>query len=370
MNSLATSLRPAWMEVDLQALTHNAGLVRQRVGDDVQIFAVVKSHGFGCGAPEAGRAALAGGANALAVGDPADVQSIRAAGIDAPVLLYASTSPQDAAATARLGAIVTIHDLPSLEAYAALDQPVEAFLKVEAGLGRLGVRPSDFQQVFDKALAPNSLSLTGIYTHLNAPDDSQWIQVQMAVYRQACQAAEQRGLQNLTYMVASSHVVLGYEELHLNAVNPGRFLFGLIEGSWAEIEKPRPVMRAIKSRIIQTKQFDAGDVVGFLGPDPIERDTRLAVLPIGFGDGFNHLGTLGEVLICEQRAPVVGRRGIEHTVVDISAIAAAQSGSEAVLLGTQGENYIEAAELAEWLGLPILELMPRLARNLPKQYIE
>ena len=261
-------LRPAWAEIDLGALKHNVGLVRRRVGPRVKIFAVVKSHGFGCGAGPAGRAAIDGGADALAVGDPEDVRDIRNDGNDVPVLLYASTPPDVAGEVAALGAIVTIHDLESLRAFAALDRPVEAFVKVEAGLGRLGVPPEGWGTVFETARRSDTLRLTGIYTHLNAPDDPDEIAQQIARYDEACRQAEAMGLEGLTRMVASSLVTLGYPGLRYDAVNPGRFLFGLVEGRWAEIDAARPVIAAVKSRVIQVKEFAANEVVGFLGSKP------------------------------------------------------------------------------------------------------
>ena len=363
-------LRPTWIEIDLTAITYNVSLVRKRIGPDVQLFAVVKSHGFGCGPALAARAALAGGADALAVGDAGDAEDIRAAGIEAPILLYASTTPDVAAQVAALNVIVTIHDVESLQAFANQATPVEAFMKAEVGLGRLGVLEEDWQTVFDTARASNSLNLTGIYTHLNAPDDPDCIKYQIVVFDRACAAAESQGFKNLTQMVASSHVVLGYEELCYNAVNPGRFLFGLVEGKWAEIDIAKPVMSSIKSRVIQTKMFAPGDIVGFLGPKPLSRSTRLAILPIGFGDGFNHLPPLGEALVKGQRVPILARRGIEHTVIDVTEVPDVKVGSEAVFLGSQGNESIGPDELAAWVGLPVLELLPRLARTLPKIYLE
>ena len=284
----------------------------------------------------AARAALAGGANALAVGNPDDARAIRDAGIDAPMLLYASTAPDGAADVAALGVIVAIHDLDSLRAFANLGTPVEAYMKAETGLGRLGVPSADWETVFATVRDSPSLEQPGIYSHLNAPDDADGIRRQIAVYEGACAAAENGGFHGFTRMVASSHVVLAYEQLRYDAVNPGRFLFGLVEGKWADIDPARPVIDAIKSRVIQTKEFGAGEVAGFLGPEPLDRVTRLAVLPIGFGDGFNHrapLGEfLGEFLVEGRRVPIVGRRGIEHTVIDISAVPGVAVGSEAVLL--------------------------------------
>ena len=362
-------LRSSWVEIDLAALRHNVALVRERVGRGIKIVAVIKGDGFGCGAARTAEAAMAGGADGLAVGDPRDVEAIKHAGITAPVLLYASTLPEAASEIAALGATVTIHDAESLDAFAALNRPLEAYMKVETGLGRLGVSAGEWESAFDAITRAEGLRLTGIYTHLNAPEDSAAIKIQIEAFQRACQTAEAAGLKNLTRMVASSHVVLGYPELNYDAVNTGRFLFGLVEGAWAEMAPARPVIAAIKSHVIQVKEFDPGSYVGFLGSELLERATRLAVLPIGFGDGFNHRAPLGEVLLEGRRAPVVGRRGIEHTVVDVSAIDEVRVGSEAVFLGSQGAERIGGGELAGWLGLPQLELLPRLARSLPCTYL-
>ena len=363
-------LRSSWVEIDLAGLRHNVALVRDRVGREVKIVAVIKSDGFGCGVVRTGQAAIAGGADALAVGDPRDVQAIRDAGVGAPILLYASTLPEAASDVASLGATVTIHDAESLGAFAALNRPVEAYMKVETGLGRLGVNRHEWEGAFAAIARAKALRMTGIYTHLNAPEDRAAIEGQIAAFQRACACAEAAGLNDFTRMVASSHVVLGYPELNYDAVNTGRFLFGLVEGAWSEMAPTRPVIASIKSRIIQVKDFAVGSYVGFLGGEVLDRPTRLAVLPIGFGDGFNHRPPLGEVLVEGIRAPVVGRRGIEHTVVDVSAVAGVRVGGEAVLLGGQGTDRITGAELAGWLGLPQLELLPRLARTLPRVYLE
>ncbi len=363
-------LQSSWVEIDLAALRHNVALLRDRVGRDVEIVAVVKSDGFGCGAARSAQAAVEGGADALAVGDPRDVVAIRDAGVDAPVLLYASTLPEDASEVAALGATVTIHDTESLKAFAALNRPVQAYMKVETGLGRLGVNPDEWESAFAAIKRAESLRLTGIYTHLNAPEDAEAIGLQIEAFQRACDAAAAAGLNNVSRMVASSHVVLGYPELDYDAVNTGRFLFGLVEGAWSEMAPMRPVIASIKSHIIQVKDFAAGSYVGFLGGGSLDRATRLAVLPIGFGDGFNHRPPLGEALVEGQRAPIVGRRGIEHTVIDVSGIPEVRIGSEAVFLGPQGADRITGAELSDWLGVPQLELLPRLARTLSRVYLD
>jgi alanine racemase len=363
----AARLRPAWVEIDLDAVRYNVG-VACRLAHPAKIFAVCKGDGYGTGAVEIAHAAIAGGADALAVGNPADAVALRASGLDCPILLYAASLPEDAASIARLGVIVTIHDFPSLHAFAALDGRTETFVKVDCGLGRLGFNPDDFASAFAQIAAAPSLSMGGIYAHLGLPEDPDAVAQQMQVFSAACAAAERAGLSGFDRMVASSRVMLGYPELKLTAINPGRFILGMMEPPWADRAEFRPVVRAVKSRIIQVKDLPEG-VLSYGAAERRQRRVRAAVLPIGFGDGFPHLPPCHEVLVCGQRAPILSRRGIEHTVIDVSEIADARLGSEVVLLGAQGGDEITATELAGTLNVPLLELLPRLARCAPQRYV-
>jgi alanine racemase len=182
--------------------------------------------------------------------------------------------------------------------------------------------------------------------------------------------AEKFGFKGLKRMTAGSHAVLAHPETHCDSVNPGRCLFGRLEGKWAEKIAMRKVISSIKSHVIQIKEFATNDVIGYLGPSPLSEPKKLAVIPIGFGDGFNHLPPLGEVLIAGIRAPLVTRRGIEHMVIDVTHIPHVNVGEEVVLLGKQGSGEITAEELCRWVELPMLELLPRLARTLPHLYLK
>ena len=364
----AVRLRPAWVEIDLGAVRHNVGIAK-RLAAGAKLYAVCKGDAYGGGLLEVARNAVAAGADALAVGAPADALVLRRGGVRCPILLYAATLPEDAAAVARLEVTVTIHDGESLRAFAALDTPVQAFVKVDCGLGRLGFNPEDFAAAFGLLAAAPRIRLAGIYAHLSNPEDGATVAQQMSVFAAACAAAEQAGFAGFECMVASSRVMLGYAELNLTAINPGRFILGMMEPPWDAQADVRPVVRAVKSRIIQIKDQPSG-TIGYGGPERRAGPVRAAVLPIGFGEGFPHLPPCHEVLVCGQRAPVLSRRGIEHTVIDVTGIADARIGSEVVLLGAQLGNAITAVELAQALCVPLLELLPRLARCAPQRYVD
>lgn len=363
MTTDATALRPAWVEIDLDAVAANTALACRMAGG-AKMYVVCKGDGYGTGAVEIGRAALAGGADALAVGSPLDAIALRRAGITCPILLYACSLPEDAGAIAALDVIVTIHDFASLDAFAALSRPVDAFVKLDCGLGRLGFNPDDVPAALTRLAGAPQLRLRGLYAHLARPEEPDAVERQMQSFTAACAAAEGMGFTGFERMVASSRVLIGFPQWNLTAVNPGRFILGMLDAPWAERVALRPAVRAVKTRIIQVKDQPPGTF-----NYTAEGVRRAAVLPIGFGEGFPHRPPCHHVLVRGRPAPVLAGRGIEHTVIDVTAIADAAVGDEAVLLGSQGDATITAAALSEAVNVPILELLPRLARNAPQRYV-
>jgi len=363
-----SGLRPAWVEIDLDALRHNVRVGRRLAGDGCRFFAVVKSDGYGCGATVTAAAAVEAGADGVAVGDADEVARLRAAGVVAPVLLYGSTLPQDAAEVAALGCIPTVHDRAGMEAFAALGRPLDVFVKLDCGLGRLGFSPKETGAAFRRLRELQSLRLAGVYTHLSAPDDDAVTARQAAAFAAGCAEATAAGLAGFVRMAASTRIMLGNPAYNLDAVNPGRLVFGFLEGRWKALADTRPVIAAVKSRIVQVKDLDPA-TDGY-GADRLPHGpVRAAVVTIGYGDGFNQRGPGHVALVRGRRAPVLGLRGIEHSVLDVSAIPEAEVGDEAVLLGRQGEEEIGVEELAAAIGLPAIELASRIARCTPRRYL-
>jgi alanine racemase len=169
-------------------------------------------------------------------------------------------------------------------------------------------------------------------------------------------------------MVASSRVVLGAPDLRLTAINPGKALYGYVDASWPHADDIRSVVAALKARVIQVKDHPPGVVL--YGDDrPLASPRRTAVVPLGHVDGLNHLPPCGEVLVGGRRAPILSRRGIEHTVIDVTHLPPVAIGDEVVVLGRQGSESISAAEIAATMGVAMPELVARLARMAPRRYL-
>jgi alanine racemase len=362
------ALRPAWVEIDLAAVRFNV-MEAKRLAGTAKLFVVVKGDGYGGGVVEIAEAAVEAGTDAIAVGAPADALALRSAGITCPILMYASTLPEDAARVASLGFAVTIHDFASLDAFARTGVPVEAWVKIDCGLGRLGFNPDEFAEAFTRLKRARTLRFGGVYAHFALPEEPPVMAVQRRIFGNACKAAELAGHTGFERMVASSRVMLGYPDLNLTAINPGRFILGLMEPPWADKAHFRPAVHALKSRVIQIKNLPEG-TLSFGGAERKLGPVRAAVLPIGYGEGLPHAPPCHVVLVRGKRARILSRRGIEHTVVDVTRIPGVEIGDEAVLLGAQGDDAITADELSAALNVPVLELIPRLARCAPRRYVE
>ena len=159
-----SEMRPAWVEIDLDAMAHNIREIRGLIGPACKLFAVIKGDGYGTGVVAAAVTSAAAGADALALGNPDDVAPIRAAGVTLPILLYGATLPESAAAIAGLGVIPTVHDFEGLEAFAVLHKPLEVYIKLDCGLGRLGFAPEQWREAFRRLGKVSTLRLGGVYT--------------------------------------------------------------------------------------------------------------------------------------------------------------------------------------------------------------
>lgn len=360
-------LRPAWAEIDEGAIAANLAVARKLTGPDVKVYFVCKGDGFGFGAARVARLADAAGVDGFCVGSPEEGMAIRAAGVTRDVLLFASTLPEDAARVAALGLTVTIQSMDSLRAFVACAVPVEAFVEIDPGFGRFGFLASQWRAAFDELARQSTVRLKGIYTHLSSPGDDAITDRQAGVFDDALGDAHAAGFGELTTMLASSRVMIAHPHLRYTAVDPGRLLYGALDAEWMARAPLRPMLRAVRGRIIHVQAHPAGSMlgIGYAAPIRLERALRVGVVPIGFGDGLNHVPPLGHVLIDGKRAPIMGRRSLQHTVIDLTALPEAGVGSVVTLMGDDRGESITIDELAATLHLPVMELLPRLVGKLP-----
>jgi len=367
-------MRSAWLEIDLAAIEENVRAVARKVGKGCAVMPVVKANGYGHGLVESALAALRGGAEWLCVALPAEGVRLREEGVEAPVLVLGGTLPEEAADVVHYGLEATIYSLWQLRALARaasrVRQEARVQIKVDTGMGRLGLTAAELPDLAEACRGTPGVRLEGIWSHLATADheDERYARAQFRQFRGALRAVRWKGTNRLAHL-CNSAAILRFPEMHLRGVRPGLLCYGLRPMPSASARfNYRPAL-ALKARVVMVKSRPAGFPLSYGCTYVTERRTRLATVPVGYGDGYSRaLGNRGEVLIRGKRAPIVGRICMDQFLVDVSHIPGVRVGEEVVLIGRQGAQEIGACEVARWAGTIVNETVSALTERLPRVY--
>jgi alanine racemase len=361
------SARPTMLEVDLDAAAHNVRAVRRLVGPERKIFAVIKAGGYGFGAAEMGAVFARNGADWLAVADLSEAIRLRRSGITTPILVYPNSLPVGAADALTHKLVPALVDLESARAYSkAATGPCDFFVKIDVGLERLGVPAEQAVKTIRAMLELPNLRLAGVCGHPHADaGDSSYADWQLGRFTSVINELEAQGVRVPLRLLAATPFVLRFPHTYLNAVDPGRMLYGVIMPG----EKPpialRPALRALKTHVIALKELTPRERFAERAPFSVTAPMRLGVMPIGSADGMLWLNA-GRVLVRGRAAPIVSAPSLEHTRIDLSGIPDAVVGDEVVIIGRQGDLEITPAEVASRHGLGLHHVAttvgPRVAR--------
>src|SRR5881628_588467 len=363
--------RPTTLEIDLDAAAANVRAVRQLVGPERKIYAVVKADGYGYGAAEMGAVFLANGADALGVADLGEGIRLRRRGITAPVLVYPNSLPEAAPEAIAHGLTPALIDLDGARAYSeAATGPCDVFVKIDVGLERLGVPAEQAVKTVAAMLELPHLRLAGICAHPHAPTggDPAYAEWQTRRFTVVVDELEARGVTVPTRLLASSPFVLKFPQTYLNAVDPGRMLYGITMADETSAVPLRPTLRALTTRVIALKELTPRERFAELAPFPVTAPMRLGVIPMGSADGLIWLHA-GHVLVRGQSAPVIGSPSLEHTRIDLTSVPAAAVGDEVVIIGRQGGLEISPAEVASRHGLGLHHVATTVGPRVPRVYL-
>lgn len=353
------------LQIDREALTANAAAFRRHVPRTSRLLTVVKADGYGHGAVTAARAFLRGGADVLGVHAVAEGLALRDAGIVAPVLVLGPAAADEAAAAAAAGLDVTVPSLDLARQAAAgaavAGRPLRAHLKVETGVNRQGVVEDELPEVLAALDAPG-VELVGVSSHFADIEDTTDHAFALAQRRrfdawtERLDAAGRQGL--IRHMSCSAAAVLWpgapAEMMRVGVAAYGVWpsretLVSARAAGHADLEL-RPAM-TWRVRISQIRHVPAGETVGYGRAWKAPVDSRIAVLPVGYADGYlRALSGRAHVLVGGRRAPLAGRVCMNLCMVDVTHVPGAAAGDDAVLLGAQGDERITAEQMAGWLG--------------------
>lgn len=360
----ALNAHPTWMEIDGAALRHNLAEVRRRVADGVHIIASVKANAYGHGIVAVARVLQDAGVDMLATGSFAEACALRDAGVATPVLLLAGALPSAMGAILERGFIPTVYDLDGARAAdraaaAMTGAPRSIFIKVDCGLGRVGVALDQAAALIDDIATLGNVKVQGLYTHVSF-NDSQgmaYSQERLRLFYDLLGSLKAAGVNiPITQALASSALLMGWRD-DCTAVCPGHILFGLssVAPELADLAPFRPILRAIKSRVIQVRDHSSGPDMGAGAYHLNRRQRRTAVAPCGMNDGYRAAvgGHEAHVLHFGRELRVIGV-SLEHLTVEVpddveiavgdelEVVAGAGPVALAVVAGRQGQRPIEA----------------------------
>jgi alanine racemase len=353
LDSTHFPLRPAWTEIDLGKLRSNFQLIRRDLPPQVNLMAVVKDEAYGHGALDVARIALEEGAWGLGLSTLEEATALRDTGITAPLLLLGERQEAelpwcvDHDLTVCVNESHTVRKLARVAA--AANKRVPVHLKIHTGMSRYGVRWDEAAPLIEQILAEKSLELEGVMTHFAQSDETEktFANLQFSRFNEVLELLQQRGVPVKLRHTCNSGGFLDLPHTHLDMVRVGILSFGVFPSSVCRrIEGIEPVM-SVKARIAAIQKLKPGEVVGYGMRFTAATERRIAVLPIGYGDGFPRVRNQGYTLIHGQRAPILGGIAMDALMVDITEIPEANMWDEAVIMGRQGTEEITVHDMAK-----------------------
>ena len=348
--------RLTWVEIDTDALANNVRLIKSFVGDDVAVLGVVKANAYGHGAVISARTALLNGASYLGVSSIQEALELRDAGIDSPMLIMNYTPPSMVRQAIQQNMTLTLYDIELARAYDRIGREingmVKVHLKVDTGMGRLGALQEGTLNLVRHLLAMQNIEIEGIYTHFSVADgDTAFTAKQAQSFRDIIRPLQSTTGFKFKYVHAcNSAGMLAHKDAHFNMVRPGIAMYGMHPSNQVKLfDGFKPVL-TWKTVIAQVKTLPANHNVGYGNTYKTSQAERVAVIPVGYADGFRRApNNWQHVLVHGQQAPVIGRISMEKTTISIQNIQDVSVGDEVVLIGQQGDAVITAEMVGEWL---------------------
>ncbi len=378
-----TATRPTWAEVSLANLRHNFRVVQQHTGTGVTICAVVKADAYGHGALECSRALEAEGATWLGVTSLDEAIPLRDGGIRAEILLMTGFWRGEEEEIVNLGLVPTVWEPSQIEsldkAAGKLGAKARVHLKIDTGMGRLGVGVDGVAAVCSALKSCQNLICEGLSTHLASSEvlDAPSVEEQLANFASARRIVREAGLNPKFVHTANTSAVISRPETWNNMVRPGIALYGYylpFERAGREVsgKKLRMTVKPVltwKTRILALRDVHANQALGYGGIYVTKAPARIAVLPVGYADGLNrHLSSHGRVIVRENYAPIVGRISMDLTLVDVTGLPDIAVGDEVILLGASEGLSVDAREHAAQAHTVVYEILCGISKRVPRRH--
>jgi alanine racemase len=345
-------LRPAWIEIDLGKLRRNLQLIRRDL-PAARLMAVTKDDAYGHGALDVARVALEEGAWGFGLSTLEEAMALRQNGVPAPLLLLGERQEAELEWCVAHDLTVCVNEPHTVRVLARtaekFNKRVPVHLKINTGMSRYGVRWDEALALVERVISEKSLLLEGVMTHFAQSDetDKGFANLQFSRFNEVLRALEERKISVKYRHSCNSGGFLDLPHAHLDMVRTGILIYGVFPSQVCRhIPGIEPVM-SVKAKIAAIQKLRPGEVVGYGMRYKAEAERRIAVLPIGYGDGFPRVRNEGCALIHGKRAPLVGGIAMDALMVDVTDIPQAQMWDEAVIMGRQGNEEITVRDIAK-----------------------
>jgi alanine racemase len=371
--------RPTWTEINLGNLAFNFQSVKKFVGNTVEYMAVVKADAYGHGAVQCAKKLEAENIDWLAVVLPEEGLELRKSGIKTPILCLGSFWNGQESLLLENNITPVIYQKEAAENFnrAAAEKGLKAkiHVKVDTGMGRIGVRFDEVSEFVKVLNSLKHLSVEGLMTHFAVADnlsENEFTDTQIKRFDEAVKIFEENGFCPKYKDLANSPGAIAHENSRGNMVRLGGVLYGLGGDVLPkEIIKPnlKPVM-SLHTRIAHLKNVPNGETLGYSRTFLTERDSVIATVPIGYRDGYRRsLSNRGRVIVKDSFAPVVGRISMDWTIIDVTEIRDVKINDEVILIGEQNERKITAEELAKKSETISYEITCGINRRVARKYV-
>ncbi|MBW1734493.1 MAG: alanine racemase [Deltaproteobacteria bacterium] len=365
------------MKIDLSALADNLRQVRNLVGRDTMIMGVVKADGYGHGLVEVARCLEKSGVDYLGTAFLHEALGLRRAGILVPVVILCGIRTREEVSAALANSLIPVlYDLEAVERVsqeaASLGKEATVHLKVDTGMGRLGIPHDEIGSVLRQTTRWTNLRIQGLVSHLSSGDEPEgrFSTDQTVRFERAISTGRKMGFDLPLNSMANSAGIMGHDGTHFNLVRPGIMLYGGLPSP--DYESPvslNPVM-GFSGRVLQVRDLPPGTPVSYGRTYRTTGRRRIAVVSAGYSDGLlRTLSNRGEVLVRGKKAPIVGRVCMNLTMCDITGIERVETGDEVVFLGYQGEDCITGDDLARVAGTISYEVFCSIGTKNPREYL-
>ena len=370
-------LRPAYLEIDLDAVAFNVRNIKKKLGQGVELMVIVKADGYGHGAYPVACVVLENGADSLGVAILEEGVQLRDKRIKAPIANLYPEPHQRAKKIVEYDLEQVVTDLKLVKnlSQEALKQnkSCNVYIEIDTGLGRYGVLPEDTRALAKKIKTLPNIRLKGVLSQFSTADarKKDFAFKQLKVFKDTLDELKAHSNHIPITSIANSGAVLDIPASYFNQVRVGHLLYGLYPSSeTSESIRVKPAMR-LKSKVVFIKEVGKGTPISYGKTYVARKKTKIATIPLGYADGYSRLlSNKGEVLIRGKRAKVVGRVCMDAFMVDVSHIPHVKVGDEVVVMGKQGKDQITAHDLGRWTNTFAYEIMTRMGKRLPIVYVQ